>query len=370
MIPRRNLRKQESGEHQPETPQQHLINVNPEMIVLARLASGQTQTECADRIGISQAKLCKLEDSLTTTIRSESLAKLAELTGYPTDFFIQPGHRQSLGEGFFRKRASLPAKVANRMEALVNIKRMEISKLVHKIEIEHKERPAWDTDDFKGGAREIARHLRHYWNIPNGPIKDLVEIVEDAGCVVLFFDFGTPKIDGLTVYCDNGVPLMLLNPNVSYVRQRATLSHELGHVIMHRMPNGNMEKEAFEFASEFMMPEQEIRPAMFPMNLERVARLKIKWRTSMQWILKWANSIGALSDSYYRVLMMKISRNGWRKIEPHDEWQLEKPALFDDCVSYYRNDLGYAAQELCVALKANTRTFMVEYFKAPTFVVV
>ena len=92
---------------------------------------------------------------------------------------------------------------------------------------------------------------------------------------------------------------------------RATLAHELGHVVMHRIPRAEMDQEAFDFASEFMMPELEIRPELFPVNMDKLIRLKMKWRVAIQWILKWANRMGVLKDSYYRVLMMKISEMGW-----------------------------------------------------------
>lgn len=347
------------------------LEVNPEMVAMARLATGYTQSECAKKIGISQAKLSKLEDGLTTTIDPSALQKLADVSGYPLAFFKQEGSRLSLGEGFFRRRADVPAKVFKRMEALINIKRMEITKLVRRVDMDHKERPSWDPDNFKNGAREVARHLRHFWSIPNGPIKDLVRIVEDAGCPVIFFDFGTPKVDGLTIYCEDGTPVILLNEKVPYVRQRSTLSHELGHIIMHRMPSAEMETQAFDFASEFMMPEMEIRPSLFPLNLEKLARLKIKWRVSMQWILKWAKEMGALQESYYRVLMMKISAQGWRKLEPYDsEWKLEKPALLGEILEYHARDLNYSTEELMTVLNGNLRTFVREYFPTPMFSVV
>jgi len=338
------------------------------MFALARLATGLTQSECAKKIGISQAKLSKLEDGLTTGIEESALKRLSEISGYPLEFFAQSGGRVSLGEGFFRRRADIPARIFKRMEALINIKRMEISKLLRKVDLERKERPSWSIEDFANGAQEIARHLRHFWSLPAGPIKDLVGIVEDAGCIVVFFDFGSPKIDGLTIYCDEGTPVILLNQVVSYVRQRSTLSHELGHVIMHRMPSGNMDEEAFEFASEFMMPESEIRASFFPLNLEKLVRLKLKWRVSMQWILRWGNKLGVVGNSYYRALMVKISQRGWRKTEPYDsEWKLEKPTLLDEIIDYHRTELEYTLQDFIGSLLPNVRTFEKEYLKTATF---
>ena len=341
------------------------------MIAMARLATGLTQAQCAKQMGLSQTKLSKLEDGLTVFVDEAALERLSDESGYPIDFFAQPGSRVSLGDGFFRRRANVPARIFKRMEALINIKRMELSKLVRKVDLEKKERPSWSVDDFTDGAREIARHLRHFWNLPIGPIKDLVKIIEDAGCIVSFFDFGTSKVDGLTIYCDDDTPVILLNHDVSYVRQRHTLSHELGHVIMHRMPTGSMHDEAFEFASEFMMPEQEIRASLFPLNLEKLVHLKLKWRVSMQWILLWAKRLGALGNSYYKALMIKISQHGWRKVEPYDsEWPLEQPTLLDDIIDFHQRDLEYSENDFIRALRANVRTFRKEYLKTVEFAVV
>jgi Zn-dependent peptidase ImmA (M78 family) len=341
------------------------------MVAMARLATGLTQAQCAKQMGLSQTKLSKLEDGLTVFVDEAALQRLSDESGYPIDFFEQPGGRVSLGDGFFRRRANVPARIFKRMEALINIKRMELSKLVRKVDLDKKERPSWSVDDFADGAREIARHLRHFWNLPIGPIKDLVRIIEDAGCVVSFFDFGTSKVDGLTIYCDDDTPVILLNRDVSYVRQRNTLSHELGHVIMHRMPTGSMHDEAAEFASEFMMPEQEIRPSLFPLNLEKLVHLKLKWRVSMQWILLWAKKLGALGNSYYKALMIKISQHGWRKVEPYDsEWPLEQPTLLDDIIDFHQHDLEYSENDFIRALRANVRTFRKEYLKTVEFAVV
>ena len=176
------------------------VEVNPEMVAMARLASGLTQEKCAEEIGISQARLSKLEDGLVTTLPKEAVDRLVEVKGYVESFFYQNGQRVSLGDGFFRRRKVIPAHVFKMCEALINIKRMEIEKLLPKVEIESLERPQWDPDEFRGGAREIARHLRNFWGIAQGPIKDLTAIAEDAGCVIVLFDFGSPKIDGLTTY--------------------------------------------------------------------------------------------------------------------------------------------------------------------------
>jgi Zn-dependent peptidase ImmA (M78 family) len=332
------------------------------MIAMARMACQLTQAACAEKVGISQALLSKIEDGLVGGLPIVALDQLSALTGYPVEFFRQPGHRKSMGDAFFRKRQSLPAATHKMCDALINIKRMEIERLLLKTDLEVKDRPYFDPDEFGGGPREIARHLRHFWGLPQGPVTNLTEIVEDAGVVVVHCNLGSPKIDGVTTFSNDGTPIVILNPSVPCVRLRATLAHEFGHVIMHKVPKANMEEESFDFASEFMMPEAEIRPDLFPMTIDRLLRLKVKWRVSMQWILKWANRMGALKDSYYRVLMMKIGQAGWRRCEPMDEqWPIEKPSLLPEVIEYHLTDLKYSVDDLRRLLLANANTFDAEY---------
>ena len=329
---------------------------------MARLAAGKTQSSLATEIDVSQAFLSKLEDGLKPDVPRKVVESLADSTGYPVDFFFREGARRSMSEELFRKTKSVGAKVLSRADALVNIKRLEIEILLPKVELETRDRPEWEPEDFSGGPREIARRLRHLWRLSQGPIENVIELLEDCGCVVIYFDFGTPKIDGLTMFAADGTPLVFLNPQFPVARLRATAAHELGHVIMHRVPSAEAEEEAWQFAQEFLMPEAEIRSSLYPINLDKLIAQKRKWRVSMQMILRWAKNLGVLKESYYKYLMTQISKRGWRKLEPFDdEWPREEPTLLEEIVRYHLDDLSYSAAELRAALAANIETFEVDY---------
>jgi Zn-dependent peptidase ImmA (M78 family) len=320
---------------------------------------GLTQAEFAERIGISQAAVSKVEDGLVVGIDEPTLAALVQVTGYPVKFFQQAGGQKPLRESFFRKRAVMSARLLKQCEALINILRMEIEKLLQKAEPDARlPLPKWEPDEFIGGPREIARHLRATWGVPRGPVHDLISLIEDAGIIVVPFDFGTAKIDGVSITTSDGVPIILYNSKAPAARQRLTIAHELAHIIMHTIPTSTMEDEAFEFASEFLMPEFEIRGTLFPLDLDLLIRLKQKWQVSMQAILRWAKTIGALKESYYKYLMVKLSRAGWRTNEPLDDtMQPEKPKVLRDLVNLYLNELRYSPKELCSVLSANVRQF-------------
>lgn len=340
--------------------------VNPSMISMARLSLGLTQAEFATRIGISQTTVSKIEDGLVLGIDAATMQSLVNLTGYPAKFFQQNGGQKPLREAFFRKRSTMPAKLLKQCEALINIRRLEVEKLLQKAEPDARlPLPRWAPDEFIGGPREIARHLRATWGVSRGPVRDLIGLIEDSGVIVMPFDFGTNKIDGVSTTTGDGTPIIFYNAKSPAARQRLTIAHELGHVIMHTIPTSTMEDEAFEFASEFLMPESEIRGFLFPLDLDLLIRLKQKWQVSMQAILRWARMIGALKDSYYRYMMIKLSKAGWRTMEPLDDtMQPEKPKMFHDLVNLFLDELRYQPEELKEVLHANNRTFANEYLGA------
>ncbi|WP_410672237.1 ImmA/IrrE family metallo-endopeptidase [Amycolatopsis sp. cmx-4-68] len=58
-------------------------------------------------------------------------------------------------------------------------------------------------------------------------------------------------------------PLILLNRGRLPDRERFTLAHEVGHLLMHELPADDQEKEADRFAGEFLAPAEELEPLLW-----------------------------------------------------------------------------------------------------------
>ena len=54
-------------------------------------------------------------------------------------------------------------------------------------------------------------------------------------------------------------PYFFVNAAHSGDRQLFSLAHEIGHMVLHAYPEQEQEDQADRFASEFLMPEAEIR---------------------------------------------------------------------------------------------------------------
>jgi Zn-dependent peptidase ImmA (M78 family) len=154
----------------------------------------------------------------------------------------------------------------------MNIQRLEIERRIGNKKLGFRTVPTFDPS-ICGGAAEVARKVRIEWGLRRGPIRNLTELVEGAGCVIVNFPFPSSKLDGLCIRAPHKPPIIFLNVSFAKSRRRLSLAHELGHLVMHTNPHENVEDEAWEFAGEFLMPEAEIAKDLSDLNLDKLGKL-------------------------------------------------------------------------------------------------
>src|SRR5690242_8504646 len=154
-----------------------------------------------------------------------------------------------------RKRASLGERALRQIHAEVNIRLIHVRRYLSAIDLTTDLPLPWIDVDEGGGPVGVARSIRKAWMIPDGPIGNLTEYCERAGIVVVWFDVDAP-IDGVAIRVRDLPPCIFLNSRRPADRMRFSLAHELGHIIMHKVPTDEMETEANSFASELLVPER------------------------------------------------------------------------------------------------------------------
>jgi hypothetical protein len=100
--------------------------------------------------------------------------------------------------------------------------------------------------------------------VPSGPISNMVSLLEAVGVIVVNRTLFTDAQDAVSTWPRDGLgpPLMLVNLGLAPDRERFTMAHELGHLIMHALPEDDQETQADRFASEFLAPADEIAPQL------------------------------------------------------------------------------------------------------------
>jgi Zn-dependent peptidase ImmA (M78 family)/transcriptional regulator with XRE-family HTH domain len=343
------------------------------MVVLARESRGLTQKELAELTFVAQATISKIESGVRSP-GEDVLRELSRALRYPTDFFYQPDRVYGLGLGelFHRKRRSVPVKTLLRLHATVNIWRMHLDRLLDGVQPVECRIPRADLEELNFDVREIARRVRASWSLPKGPVSNLCLAIEDAGGIVIPFDFETKLIDAVSHWVPPLPPLFFMNTVIPTDRMRFTLAHEVGHMVMHQDSHTyfqvsdakEVERQADEFAGELLMPEREISPQLDNVSLYKLALLKPHWKVSMAALLMQAERLQRVSPRTARSLWAQMSQKGWRRREPANlDLPAERPTFIQELVEFYQKELRYSPQELSQALHADEGDIRAWYYK-------
>ena len=173
-------------------------------------------------------------------------------------------------------------------------------------------------------AEHAAHGLRTHWGLGVDPIPNLVELLEGRGIKALSIDL--TDIDGLTARVSGGnrspLPVIVVNRTNWGERQRFTLAHELGHMVLRTAPNVDAEKAAHHFAGAFLMPPETLRAEIGEhrrsIGWTELFDLKKLFGVSVQALVMRGRDIGIFSAPLVRELFGEFKRRGWRD-PPYEE---------------------------------------------------
>ncbi len=324
-------------------------DLNPQMVILARQSRGLTQIELANKMGVGQGTVSKIEAGLAHPTMDE-LEKIAAVLCYPNHFFTQK--RRIIGPGitelYHRKREAVSARTLNKVHACAAIRIMNIEDLLRSWEYNKTEIPILPIEDFEANPEKIARTVRAMLQLPPGPIFSMTKVIEDFGGIIIKMDMGTRHIDGFFRRSDNLPPVFFMNQNLLPDRWRMTLGHELGHMVMHtELSNKDIEDEANRFAGEFLAPASELKPQLWELSISKMAGLKRYWKISIQALLMRAKQLKVIEDWKQRQMFIQLSKAGFRLREPEElDPPIEPPQLIQQIIAFHKTKLGYTDSDL------------------------
>jgi Zn-dependent peptidase ImmA (M78 family)/transcriptional regulator with XRE-family HTH domain len=336
------------------------------MLRLARQRLGFTQKDAADRLGIVQPVLSRFENGLSDP-DDAFLIKASCIYDVPRAFFDirEPVYGPPVSvHPMARAKAEVTARDLDMVTAELNIRVMQMRRFLESIDFEPQSRlPQLDVEQF-GSPEKAAQVVRSHWGLPSGPVRNLTGLVETAGVIVGFSDFGGAAVSGMTFRVPGLPPLVLLNEHHPSDRMRFTLAHELGHIILHRFPTATMEEEANEFASSILMPTHEIRAAFQgrKVTLELLAALKPEWKVAMQALLMRAKTLNIIDYNQARYLWQQLSSRGWRLSEPAElNFPREEPTVIRSIIRSHIEHMGYSLDDLCSLIPIHKHHFTKMY---------
>ena len=116
----------------------------------------------------------------------------------------------------------------------------------------------------------------------------------------------------------------------------------------HANPVGEVEDEANEFASEFLMPRSVIRDDLKNLTSHSAIELGSFWKVSPEALVRRAHrDFKYLPKARASQLYMMLKKYSAKEVFAQFD---ETPSNFDRLVEFHRNSLGYRPEDLCAIL--------------------
>lgn len=317
---------------------------DPSRLRVARQLKGWSRAELARQAGVSAAAISQFETG-SSRPKPATLAQLALVLGVPARFLAtarRPTLVPSVEDSFFRSLRRTTQRDRERATAHASL----IAELVRSVEarvvlpaFEPIDDLVLDVNDPVALAEAAADRVRAEWDIPAGPIENVVRLIERHGIVVCRVPLLTKDVDAFSWAAGPRPIVMLGSDKDVYERSRLDAAHELGHMLMHandpEPAQPAMERQAQRFAGALLLPADALRDEWPgpPLDWGHLLRLKSRWGISMGAILFRARELELLSATAYTNAMKYLSRKGWRVREPGTKHAPEEPALLAEALS-------------------------------------
>jgi transcriptional regulator with XRE-family HTH domain len=227
----------------------------------------------------------------------------------------------------FRKRSSFSKSAQQALESQVILnleRRTELQELVGQRCLGDVPLRAYPVDDL-GDVESAAERLRDGWELGRDPLEQMVDVLEEHCFHVVGVD-APEQFDGMSAVAEIGhqpVAVALVARNgVCRERQRLSLGHELGHLVLAPNETVDEEKAAFLFGSAFLAPREtllrEVGRRRTDITSEELFILKQRFGMSLAALVYRLHDLGVISDRYCRQWWRYITQMGWRKKEPNE----------------------------------------------------
>lgn len=315
----------------------------------ARDVLGITITALAEMVGVSKQAISQFErgqqdGKVLITPRPEVLDRISTCLNYPKEFFLHQGLDLDETPIYYRSLSAATKAGRARAESKFTWLQEITSILKEYVELPHVNIPSFSVNDHTAlsndDIEEFAAETRRYWGLGDGPLSNVVALLENNGVIISRFDLEAETLDALSQWShhDNTPYIFLSSGKSSAVRSRFDASHELAHLTFHRRLRNNvcyhpvvhsvLEKQAHRFASAFLLPARPFVNDLFSPTLDCFWALKEKWHISIGAMIVRCQHLNIIDDDYTRKLWINYNRRGWARKEPLDDRiPIEEPRL-------------------------------------------
>ena len=295
---------------------------NGKRLKTARIYRGKTIDQLAQETKINKKDILAFEEEKYKPI-IENEMKLANYLKFPREYFFQNDNIKVVVESThirpespiprveeisYKEKLIMTHKLMSFIEGYIKFPKMNLPNNLNR------------NDDIE----TLASKLREHWNLKNGPIGNMVTLLEINGIVISNINIDkkgamsfTQKqsVDKVSRYL-----ISLGNDKKSATIRNFDLAYELAYIVANE---ANIQLKKFskdEFACAFLLPRNEFLNDLDNVEeLDDYINLKKKWIVPISAMILRAYDLGKINYKKYMYLMKEMDKKGWLKKEPLDE---------------------------------------------------
>lgn len=314
----------------------------PARLVQAREFRGWAAVDLARALRVTSGAVSQWE-APGASLPHQRLYEVARLLRFPPSFFERPDPHGG-PQCFYRARSRITRRTRARIEARAALWRELLDVFDQDLDL-----PAPNLPNLASlPPAAAAVECRRYWGLGDGPIRNVVDLLESNGIWFHVLDPDEGKeVDAFSFWSDGRPNIVLNHTNQDRCRSRFDALHELGHLVLHADRTvEEREKEANAFASAFLLPAatwgreaSSVQQRTSPWSYHR---LKERWGGSVKAQMYRACDLGLLDRRGFQCAMVRYSQVRLSGGEP-DDGPPEAPRILGLALAaYHRRGLTLA----------------------------
>jgi Zn-dependent peptidase ImmA (M78 family)/DNA-binding XRE family transcriptional regulator len=263
------------------------------------------------------------------------MLKMADILNFPIEFFFKPIDKEPCVQStsFFRRKKTVSVKQRAAFEEKANFNVEIADYLSQYVDFPDVDFPEMSCFSLKSDIEptemdRITAHVRKCWNIKDGPIDNLSDLLQQHGVIISRIEHPNTKMDAFSKW-KNARPYIYLNTVKSSVRDRFDMAHELGHLLLHTdytdadlsesVLYERVEDQANLFAGSFLMQSKEFFSEIITSSIDRLLVLKKKWKVPVSSMIYRIQDYDLLTTSQIEYLKRQMRERGMWRGEPFDD---------------------------------------------------
>jgi Zn-dependent peptidase ImmA (M78 family)/DNA-binding XRE family transcriptional regulator len=302
-----------------------------------RTLKGISLRKFGELVGLSHMAIKKYEQGELMP-DGDKLVKFAEVLDCKVSELLKDNSNRKELDLTFRKRKSLTGKKLELLKQIVNDKVNNYLDVLELNTIESIKIKKYKVNSVLE-AEDAANKFRKEHQINEVlPLTNLCDIIENLGIAVIIIKNDKnifEGFDGVSQVVD-GVPFICISADINYYRQRFTLAHELGHLILDINDELDEEEICNEFASSLLLPRKALinecgeKRTLIYDNEYKIIREEYK--ISIKAIIYRLRKYGIITENHAKLAY--INYNRFYKVEEYENTnkQTELPRKYEQLV--------------------------------------